>query len=220
MKTKLQSILSATALAFALSAASHTAHAAICSVTDMTFNEENADACYNGAGNPNLGAINGIGGAFADPLEPWVFLLKGEEENAEPPESFKGYDFDLTDVVFDDTSGEFTLTVTGAPLPVMFDFVGVLKGGSTNPNSGVGASSFAAYLFENAQFAATNTGTWTITFTNPGGNTPGLSNFSIYIRDAEGGIPPTGNPVPEPGILFLMGAGLLGLGMARRRKSA
>jgi len=43
-----------------------------------------------------------------------------------------------------------------------------------------------------------------------------LSHLSWY--DTGGGTPPF--QIPEPGALFLMGAGLLGLGLARRRKSA
>jgi len=41
--------------------------------------------------------------------------------------------------------------------------------------------------------------------------------FGDYVVD-DGGSPPL--QIPEPGALFLMGAGLLGLGMARRRKPA
>jgi len=33
-------------------------------------------------------------------------------------------------------------------------------------------------------------------------------------------VPPEDEPIPEPGVMFLIGAGLVGLGMARRRKSA
>jgi hypothetical protein len=43
------------------------------------------------------------------------------------------------------------------------------------------------------------------------------SGFAFGVYQG-GGTPPF--QVPEPGALFLMGAGLLGLGMARRRKSA
>jgi hypothetical protein len=48
-------------------------------------------------------------------------------------------------------------------------------------------------------------------------NSGAISHVSIWGR-TDGGTPPF--QVPEPGALFLMGAGLLGLGMARRRKSA
>jgi uncharacterized protein involved in exopolysaccharide biosynthesis len=46
-----------------------------------------------------------------------------------------------------------------------------------------------------------------------------FSHASGLLRVTDGpDIPP--EEIPEPGLLFLMGAGLLGLGMARRRKSA
>jgi len=56
---------------------------------------------------------------------------------------------------------------------------------------------------------AVKSGTWSTV------DGQGLSHLSWYDT---GGGPPLN--VPEPGLLFLMGAGLLGLGMARRRKSA
>jgi hypothetical protein len=56
--------------------------------------------------------------------------------------------------------------------------------------------------------------------TNPNGNqiVQDFSHVSIWSGVGGGG----GGEVeiPEPGVLFLMGAGLLGLGLARRRKSA
>jgi hypothetical protein len=58
-----------------------------------------------------------------------------------------------------------------------------------------------------------------------GGTTKGISHLALYSRD--GGTTDDDedddtddDEVPEPGVLFLMGAGLLGLGMARRRRSA
>jgi hypothetical protein len=61
----------------------------------------------------------------------------------------------------------------------------------------------------------TYSGTWS--FGPDGAKMTGLSNVALLgYGDGGGG----GGAAPEPGILFLMGAGLLGLGMARRRKSA
>lgn len=44
-----------------------------------------------------------------------------------------------------------------------------------------------------------------------------VSHISVYYRNG-GGTPPLA--VPEPGVLLLMGAGLIGLGIARRRTTA
>ncbi len=48
----------------------------------------------------------------------------------------------------------------------------------------------------------------------------GLSNIALLGSGEGGGGGGGDDEIPEPGMLFLMGAGLLGLGMARRRKSA
>lgn len=60
-----------------------------------------------------------------------------------------------------------------------------------------------------------NDGTWTIAFTNNGGQVPDLSHLSLYTWiDAEGGIPPI--PEAQTYAMMLVGPGLVGF-MARRR---
>jgi len=117
--------------------------------------------------------------------------------------------------IFVDTSG-------------LFDFTG---GGSTGAFSYVGGTGISDIMFVFKDGAGTNlvgyrvtrtNGIYDTPFTNPpfplSGNTTekDVSHISVYYR--EGGTPPF--QIPEPGMLLLLGAGLVGLGMARRRKAA
>jgi hypothetical protein len=95
---------------------------------------------------------------------------------------------------------------------VAFDYMMVFKDGNN--------TNLIAFLFNEK----VKSGNWVTPFVNPpfnitagqGTGAQGSSHVSIFKRT--GSIPP--DEIPEPGVLFLMGAGLLGLGMARRRKSA
>lgn len=56
-------------------------------------------------------------------------------------------------------------------------------------------------------------GTWKTTdFTNKNGNTQGLSHLEIWARD-----PDATQNIPEPASLALLGLGLAGLGLSRRK---
>jgi hypothetical protein len=50
---------------------------------------------------------------------------------------------------------------------------------------------------------------------NPGGNTGGGNNGG---GNTGGGSPPSGSPVPEPGTMLLVGTGLAGAALLRRRR--
>lgn len=117
------------------------------------------------------------------------------------------------------TSGQYALTATAispAPagavtLPHIFDFVGVLKGGS-------GAGS---WFFDDRLFNSPGGGTWQINFRNNGNNIPDLSHLSIFGRSvgAPPAPPPPPNGVPSPGTLPLVGLALLAGWLAARRRS-
>jgi len=122
------------------------------------------------------------------------------------------------------STGQYRLTATALsaapaiPLPHIFDFVGVLKGGS-----GAGSWFFNDRLLDRTETITEDEtvtvtgmggGIWTINFQNNGNNIPDLSHLSIFARPVG---PPNG--VPTPGTLPLVGLALLAGWVAARRRS-
>ena len=175
---------------------------------DMSFNAASASDCYGVAsGNDNASAINGLLN-WQDPAGNWTLLAKSADGGVGYG-SLSGIDFTLSATA--GTVGTWTLSAVDtngpayADLPVTMDFVGVLKA----------SNGFAAYYFDDALVGGGNSGSWTIAFTNRGGQIPDLSHLSLYTRvDATGGIPPI--PEAETYAMMLVGLGLVGF-MARRR---
>ena len=197
MKTK--QILPKILLSIILSTAVSLAHAI--SVTDVTFNGENADAAALLSGNDSTSSINALGGSFD--VGAWTLLDKTDDSATQ----IEGVTFTIS---ANAAAGEFTLSwdSTGTPgLPLIMDFVFVDKA----------ATNYGAYLFEDELFTSnplTGTGTFNISWTNNGGNTPNLSHISIYGHAVQS------TDVPEPATLSLIGLGLLALGITRRKKQA
>ena len=74
---------------------------------------------------------------------------------------------------------------------------------------------WAAYYFDDLDELASLEGSFTIPWTvgnGPQKNNPDLSHLSLYAR--------TVASVPEPATMGLMGLGLLGLGLSRRRRTS
>lgn len=174
---------------------------------NMTFNSVSANDCYGVvSGNINngdastLNAMNwGAGWTYFDSTDP----------NDAPGGAFMGLTFSVT--ATPGTSGSWTLTGTdtnfGAPLnfPTSLDFAVGLKGGNE----------YALWGFDNAAVTGTDSGTFSIVFTNNGGNTPNLSHLIVFGRVASGG---SIAAIPEPETYAMLLAGLGLVGFAARRK--
>lgn len=195
----------------------------------MTFNSVSSNDCYGLVeGNDDTTLINAITDAnginWQDTTNPWLFAARDNIGGADTSNQLFGW---LTFELATNTTGTpdtWTLNwtdndSTAAPnLPVTIDFIGVLKG----------SPGYAAYLFLNKTLVETDppagagsgqgTGTFQISFLNPGGNIPDLSHLSIYARLTEGSTGQT--QIPEPNMLALLGIGLLGFAgtSLRRRK--
>lgn len=176
------------------------------STSNMTFNGVAANDCYGiASGNDSLGAINALANwNGAGTADDWLYELRDNAPgNANAGTgNFFGVNWTLQASL--SSPGTWNLTGVGA-LPQTLDFVGVLKG----------STSWAAYFFDNRTVTSNNNGTFSIVFTNNGGNVPNLSHMSLYFRQGGGG---GNNNTPEPASLALVGAGLIAAAALRRRQ--
>mgnify|MGYP001598921878 FL=1 len=189
--------------------------------SDMTFRTEKADNCYGvvatqGGENDDAGSMDDIWDGT------WTLLAK--DEGSADTGTIDGVTFTLSaDAAGGNvTDGTWTLSreESGTPgLPITLDIAGVLKA----------SPCYATYLFLEQTFTSdplTGEGDFEITFNNNGGNLPGLSHLSLYYREVSSSSTSSstssttsGPPqeISEPGLLALLGAGLLGSLLFRRR---
>jgi len=176
------------------------------STGNVTLNSINSDDCYGMvSGNINTAAdINGLNLTWGNN---WTFLADSSNGASG---TLMGLAFTVT--ATPGTSGSWTLTGTDtngtSPLnfPTSLDFAVGLKA----------SNEYALWGFDNAIVSGgANSGTFSIVFTNNGGQIPNLSHLIVFGREAAGG---TIAAIPEPETYAMLLAGLGLVGFAARRK--
>ena len=200
------------------------AHAASCLTSDvsLTINYPplityHPATCVDGVaqGGGPTAEVTSMNTLLGNAIPGAVYLDKSDD--ATTPVGLNGVRFTVT--APSTNSGTWTISwaeFAGAPnLPLIVDLEVGLFGG----NNG------SAYFFDNVILSATTTtgtGTFDINFLNNGGQQPALSHLLLAggaTQACIGCVPTlTDIDVPEPATLAIFGAGMLGLGLARRRR--
>lgn len=174
---------------------------------NVTFNNLAAQDCYGvnsgNITNNNDGVLNDA--ATSNWGSGWVYLDSTDASSA----TYMGISFTVTET--GTSSGTWVLTGTdtngATPLnfPFAMDFAVALKGGNE----------YALWAFDDRMVTSgPNNGTFSIVFTNNGGQIPALSHMTVFGREADGGSVPV--PEAETYAMMLAGLGMIGFMMRRR----